>query len=79
VAVDAVHAAGTGVEGTAAAAAGQQLHAAAQALARQCLRCFMEHGQSFTAEQLGMFCKGLAQWGMRGTPRLAGKLEQVCG
>lgn len=77
VAVGAAHAAGFGVEGTAAAAAGQQLHAAAQALARQCLRCFMEHGQSFTAEQLGMFCKGLAQWGMRGTPQLAGKLEQV--
>lgn len=78
-AAGAAHAAGAGGEGAVAAAAGQQLQSAAQALAGQCLRCFMEQGHSFTAEQLGMFCKGLAQWGMRGTPQLAGKLEQVCG
>jgi hypothetical protein len=60
-----------------AAAAGQQLQGMAHALAGQCIRCFMDHGHSFTAEQLGMFCKGLAQWGMRGTPQLAERLEQV--
>lgn len=82
--VRAAHAAGTagtgrvGFEGGVAAAAGQQLQSKGQELARQCCRCFMEQGRSFTAEQLGMFCKGLAQWGMRGTPELGHKLEQVC-
>lgn len=60
-----------------AAAAGQQLLSMAHVLAAQCIRCFLDHGHCFTAEQLGMFCKGLAQWGMRGTPQLAGRLEQV--
>jgi hypothetical protein len=63
--------------GPAAAARVQQLPALAHALAGQCLRCFLDHGHSFTAEQLGMFCKGLAQWGLRGTPQLAARLEQV--
>lgn len=70
-AADAVH------QDAPAAAANQQLPAMAHALAGQCLRCFIDHGHSFTAEQLGMFCKGLAQWGMRGTPQLAARLEQV--
>jgi hypothetical protein len=59
------------------AAAEVQLPALAHTLAGQCLRCFLDHGHSFTAEQLGMFCKGLAQWRMRGTPQLASRLEQV--
>jgi len=60
-----------------AAAAAQQLQPVAHQLARQCLQCFVDHGDSFTVEQLGMFCKGVAMWGMPGTPQLASKLQQV--
>lgn len=60
-----------------AAAPGEQLQPMAHALAAQCIRCFMDQGHLFTAEQLGVFCKGLAQWGMQGTPQLAERFEQV--
>lgn len=67
----------SGAQAAAAAAAGQQLQVQAQQLAEECLRCFRGQGHSFTAEQFGMFCKGLAQWGIRVGPQLGEQLEQV--
>lgn len=73
-------------DGDAHAAAGQQqeqhqqqLQDAADALIAQCLQCFVDQGQAFTPEQLGMFCKGLAMYGLRAKPQLASVLQQVRG
>jgi hypothetical protein len=48
-----------------------------QALLQQCLQCFLQQGSGFTAEQLGMFCRGLAGLQLQGSPELAEQLEQV--
>jgi hypothetical protein len=48
-----------------------------QMLVQQCVQCFLRQGSEFTAEQLGMFCRGLAGLQLQGIPALAEQLEQV--
>lgn len=68
---------GTEAAGTAAAGQQQQQQLLARSLLTQCLQCFMDGRTTFNPEQLGMFCKGLALVGLRGTPQLASRLHQV--
>lgn len=48
-----------------------------EVLAADCVQCFMQDGSSFTAEQVGMFCKGLAMMRVQGQQQLSNKLQQV--
>jgi hypothetical protein len=50
-----------------------------QVLVQQCVQCFLRRGSAFTAEQLGMLCRGLAGLQLQGSTELAEQLEQVSG
>jgi hypothetical protein len=50
-----------------------------QVLVQQCVQCFLRQGSGFTAEQLGMLCRGLAGLQLQGSTELAEQLEQVRG